>query len=95
MQLAVPDVELGTRVQGEPENVPDTPVSEKLTVPPGVNGKPADELSLTVAVQVEASPTTTGVTQETATVAVRGFTVMLADVVLELSAWAVSVEEDE
>lgn len=57
---AVP-VELGTSGQGEPVKVPDTPVSEKLTVPVGVRGEPEVELSDTVAVQVDPWFTRTGV----------------------------------
>lgn len=84
VQTAVPTVEPWTREQGDPENVPETPVSAKLTLPPGVSGEPDDELSLTVAVHVDAWLTTTGVVQETAVVVLRGLIVML-DTVLELS----------
>lgn len=49
--------------QGEPENVPETPVSEKLTAPAGVRGEPEAEVSVTVAVHVEAWFTRTGVAQ--------------------------------
>jgi len=54
VQLAVPVVAPATRLQGEPLKLPDTPVSVKATVPPGVTGLPVAELSITVAVQVEA-----------------------------------------
>lgn len=49
--------------QGEPENVPETPVSEKLMVPAGVRGEPEVEVSVTVAMHAEAWFTRTGVGQ--------------------------------
>jgi len=58
-------------------NEPAEPVSVKVTVPVGVVTVPA-EVSDTVAVQDEATPTTTGVVQTTAVDVVRGLTVTLA-----------------
>ena len=90
MQTAVPKVEPWTREHGEPENEPETPLSEKLTVPPGVSAEPDVELSVTVAVHVEDWLTTTGVVQLTVVVVLRGLTV-IPDALLELSECAVSV----
>ena len=53
------------------------PVSVKVTLPVGVVTVPA-EVSDTVAVHEEATPTTTGLVQTTAVEVVRGFTVTLA-----------------
>ena len=53
VQPALPGDEFATRVHGDPANVPEMPVSENPTVPPGVRREPAVELSVTVAVQVE------------------------------------------
>ena len=52
VQVATPMVELAARVHGEPVKLPTD--CENVTVPDGVIGLPAAELSLTVAVQVEA-----------------------------------------
>jgi hypothetical protein len=56
--------------------VPETPVSERLTVPVGVRGEPKVELSDTVAVQVEPWFTRTGVAQSTMVVVGRNPTVI-------------------
>ncbi len=58
-------------------NEPAGPVSVKVTVPVGVMIVPG-EVSLTVAVQDEAWPITTGLVQTTAVEVVRTFTVTLA-----------------
>ncbi len=79
-----------TSEHGEPEKDPETPLSEKPTVPPGESAEPEVELSVTVAVQVEDWLTTTGVVQETVVVVLRGLTV-IPEALLELSACAVSV----
>jgi len=57
--------------------VPVEPVLDHVTVPVGVLVVPA-AMSVTVAVQVEACPTTTGEVHETAVAVVRRFTVMFA-----------------
>src|SRR6266567_2490820 len=54
-------VELWTSVHGEPVKVPETPDSERVTVPVGVRGEPKVEPSDTVAVHVEPWFTRTGV----------------------------------
>jgi hypothetical protein len=59
------------------------PVSVKVTVPVGVVTVPVD-VSLTVAVHDEATPTTTGLVQTTAVEVVRGLTMTLAAVVVLL-----------
>jgi hypothetical protein len=58
-------------------NEPAGPVSVKVTVPVGVVTVPA-EVSVTVAVHEDATPTTTGLVQTTAVDVVRGLTMMLA-----------------
>jgi hypothetical protein len=58
-------------------NVPAGPVSVNVTVPVGVVTVPA-EVSVTVAVQDDATPTTTGLVQVTAVEVVLGLTVTLA-----------------
>lgn len=64
------------------------PVSEKLTEPDGVTCVPGfDELSVTVAVHVEASSTTTGLLQETEVVVERMLIVILALIELALLPW--------
>jgi len=93
VQTAVPVVEPWTSEHGEPEKDPGTPVSEKLTVPPGVSAEPGVELSVTVAVQVEDWLTTTGVVQETVVVVLRGL-IVIPNVLLVLSECAVSVVAD-
>jgi len=90
VQSAIPVVEPWTSEHGEPEKVPETPLSEKLTVPPGVSAELEVELSVTVAVQVEDWLTTTGVVHETVMVELRGL-IVIPDALLELSACAVSV----
>ena len=66
-----------TRVQVVELKDPAGPVSVNVTVPVGVVTVPAD-VSVTVAVHDEATPTTTGLVQTTAVEVVRGFTVTLA-----------------
>jgi hypothetical protein len=84
-QLAEAPVPL--KLQGEPVKEPvAVPVAVKATVPAGVIAVPAVEVSVTVAVQVEGWLTTTGLVHETAVLVVRGFTVTLAAVVVELPA---------
>ena len=68
----VPDPE---SVQGELVKPPATPVEVNVTVPVGVIGVPEAEVSATVAVQVEAWLTTTGLLHDT-----------VVDVVLRLTA---------
>jgi hypothetical protein len=63
-QEAVP-VEAEISSHGELWKLPETPVSKKLTLPVGVTGEPAVELSETMAVQVDASLTSTGLVHET------------------------------
>ena len=53
LQTAVPNVDPWTKVHGEPEKDPETPLSAKLTAPPGVIAEPDAELSVTDTVQVE------------------------------------------
>jgi hypothetical protein len=69
-------------------NEPAGPVSVNVTVPVGVVTVPAD-VSDTVAVQDDATPTTTGLVQTTAVEVVRGLTVTLA-ATLVLALWVVS-----
>ena len=52
-------------VQGEPVKPPATPVEVNVTVPVGVIEVPEAEVSATVAVQVEAWLTTTGLLHDT------------------------------
>jgi hypothetical protein len=60
---------------------PAGPVSVNVTVPVGVVTVPAD-VSVTVAVHDDATPTTTGLVQTTAVEVVRGLTVTLAAVLV-------------
>ncbi len=84
MQLAVPTVP-GVRVQVPDElKVPVAPEEERVTVPDGVSAVPALEVSITVALQLEAWFTTTGVPQVTDMEVVRKPTTILAEVVVEL-----------
>jgi hypothetical protein len=62
---------------------PVTPVWESATVPVGVMNAPG-ELSVTVTVQVEPWPITTGVVHDTVVVVARGLTTMLVVPLLEL-----------
>ncbi len=78
--VQLPDVS----VQLDPLNEP-VPVNVKVTVPDGVIPEPVS-VSATVAVQVEAWLTETGLVQVTVVEVDRGLTVMLAGVVLELVA---------
>lgn len=64
------------RVQGEPVKLPRD--VEKVTVPLGVMGVPAVDVSVTVAVQLEAWLTTTGVLHETLVEVLLGLTAMFA-----------------
>ena len=61
-------------VQGEPVKLPATPVEVNVTVPIGVIGVPEAEVSATVAVQVEAWLTTTGLLHDTVVDVVLGLT---------------------
>ncbi len=79
----VPDTRVQLGLVGETP----APLAAKLTVPLGVLDVPG-EMSVTVAVQVLAWPTTTGVSQLTAVEVVRALTVMEA--LPELVAWVVS-----
>lgn len=81
VQLATPRV-VDVSVHGEPVMVPEDCAND--TVPAGVMGVPAVELSLTVAVQVETWPMTTGLLQDTAVVVERGLIVITAPVELAL-----------
>jgi hypothetical protein len=65
-----------TRVHVVELKEPVGPVSVKVTVPVGVITVPAD-VSVTVAVHEEATPTTTGLVQTTAVDVLRLFTVTL------------------
>jgi hypothetical protein len=65
------------RVQGLPMNEPAGPVSVNVTVPVGVDVVPG-EVSATVAVQDEATPTTTGLVQTTVVEVALRLTVTLA-----------------
>jgi hypothetical protein len=58
-QLELPAVDPGTRLQDELEKLPDNPVSVNVTVPVGVSGLPAVELSTTTTVHAAAWFTTT------------------------------------
>ncbi len=80
--LQVPDI----RVQLPEElKTPAAPIEENATVPEGVRAVPAEEVSVTVAMQEEAVPTATGVPQETEVEVVRRLTRILAATVLELA----------
>ncbi len=73
----------GVRVQMPEElKLPGEP--EKVTVPDGVRAVPALEVSITVAVQLEAWFTTTEAAQATEVLVVLRLTVTVAAVVLEL-----------
>jgi len=76
-------------VQDGALKVPAEPVFVNETVPVGVVVG-AGEVSVTVAVQVEAWPTTTGEEHARAVEVVRGLTVMLFEAVGPLVAWTVS-----
>lgn len=71
VQLEVPGDDPGTKVQGELEKVPETPVSVKVTVPVGASGLPAVALSTTTTVQSAAWFTTTWVAHAIVVVVVR------------------------
>jgi hypothetical protein len=75
---------LPARVQAVSENVPAPPVNQ-CTVPPGVIATPGD-VSVTVAVHVEAEPTWTGVPQVTEVVVCRWLTPICAEPLL--APWA-------
>lgn len=70
------------RVQGEPVKLPATPVELNVTVPVGVMGVPEAEVSDTVAVQVEAWLTTTGLLHDTVVEVVLGLTAIFVVPVL-------------
>ena len=61
VQLELPAVDTGTRVQDELAKLPCTPVSVNVTAPVGVSGLPAVELSTTTTVHSAAWLTTTWV----------------------------------
>jgi len=71
VQLELPAVDPGTRLHDELEKLPDTPVSVKVTVPVGVRGLPAVELSTTTTVHCAGWFTTTWVEHATVVVVVR------------------------
>ncbi len=73
-----------TRAQVVELNEPAGPVSVKVTVPVGVVAVPG-EVSVTVAVQDEATPTRTGLVQTTAVEVLRLFTVTLAAALVGLA----------
>jgi hypothetical protein len=77
-----------TRAQVVELKDPAGPVSVNVTVPVGVVMVPAD-VSVTVAVHDEATPTTTGLVQTTAVEVVLGLTVTLA-AALVLPVWVES-----
>jgi len=66
------------RVQGDPVKLPATPVKEKVIVPAGVIGVPTVEVSVTVAVHVDAWLTATGESQEIVVDVVLGLTARVA-----------------
>ena len=88
VQVAIPMVEVAASVQGEPVKLPTD--CEKVRVPVGVIGLPAEALSVTVAVQVEACPMTIGLLQATVVVVVRRFTVTVALTIEALLLWTES-----
>ena len=71
VQLELPGDEAGTKVQGELERIPETPVSLKVTAPVGASGLPAVALSTTTTVQSAAWFTTTCVAQAIVAVVLR------------------------
>ena len=81
----------GTRMQLVWSKAPVAPVKEKLTEPTGVIAALPVEVSSTVAVQDEGVLTITGVAQVTVVDVVRRSIVILAEVVVLLLLWAVSV----
>lgn len=84
VHLATPRV-VDVSVHGEPVMVPEDCVS--ATVPAGVIAVPAVELSVTVAVQVEAWPKTIGLLHEREVVVERGLIVILGLIELVLLPW--------
>jgi hypothetical protein len=50
----VADAPVPERVQGDPVKLPATPIEEKVIVPAGVIGVPTADVSVTVAVHVDA-----------------------------------------
>ena len=64
------------------------PVEEKFTVPVGMIAVPALEVSLTLAVQVDAWLAGTGLVQDMVVLVVRLFALMVAGLVVELAVWA-------
>lgn len=93
LQLAVPNITgEGAHVPWLSGKVPvAVPVAEKTTTPVGVKAVPAVEVSITVAVQEDAVPTVTGVSQVTVVEVARRLTVIVAETVDELPLWVVSV----
>ena len=66
------------RVQGDPVKLPATPVEEKVIVPAGVIGVPTVEVSVTVAMHVDAWLTATGESQESIVDVALGLTARVA-----------------
>jgi len=66
------------RVQGDPVKLPPTPVEAKVIVPVGVIGVPTVEVSVTVAVHVDAWLTATRESQEIFVDVVLGLTARVA-----------------
>ena len=87
-QFAVPTGP-ATRAHVVELNEPAGPVSVNVTVPVGVVTVPG-EVSVTVAVQDEATPTRTGLVQMTAVDVLRLFTVTLAAALVGLALWVPS-----
>ena len=88
VHVAVPAVVPAANVQVV--NVPVTPLTDKVTERVGVLTVPP-AVSVTVAVQVEPCPITTGVVQVTLVVVVRRLTTTVAAVVVVLAAWVPSL----
>lgn len=94
VQDAVPVVALDTRLHGEPEKLSAIPVSVKVTVPAGLIAGPGfDGLSITVAVQFDGCPTSTGLVQDTVVSVDRNPTVMALPVAVWLATCAVSRDD--
>ena len=83
LHVAVP-VAPGTRLQVLEVKLPEAPAGVKVTVPAGVTFVPAVDVSVTVAVQVDISFTTTGLAQLTVVEVERKVTVTDAETVEEL-----------
>ena len=66
------------RMQGDPAKLPATPVALKVIVPAGAIGVPTEEVSVTVATQVDCSLIATGESHETVVDVVLALTVKVA-----------------